>query len=88
MLFDRDYRNVRELHGGLSDWLDAGYTVTPVPELTFASTHTENIYQPRLGFTAGGSTFDFLLKNPDGVEYQLSKLLTDKPVMLQFGSYT
>ena len=83
-----DYRNVRELDGGFNAWQEAGYAVTSAPEQTMTLPPSENVHQPRLSFKAGKSAVDFQLKTPGGVEYQLSKLLAEKPVMLQFGSYT
>ena len=51
-------------------------------------TEIPNVQSLRVALKPGDTTQDFALKTPDGVEKSLFQLLKDKPVMLEFGSYT
>ncbi len=42
----------------------------------------------QLGFKPGDTATDATLKDPEGVETSLFQLLENKPLMIQFGSYT
>lgn len=88
ILYDIGYRNVSELIGGFSAWYDAGYDITPASEQTITVPSIKSVYQPWLGLKVGESAVDFQLKDTRGEVYRLSELLAEKPVMLQFGSYT
>ena len=53
-----------------------------------ASTTVPRIYKPQLGLVVGDEAVDFKLRDPNGTEVSLFGLLNEKPVMLEFGSYT
>lgn len=55
---------------------------------TDVMTEIPNVQGLRLAFKPGDTAQDFALKTPDGAETSLFQLLKDKPVMLEFGSYT
>ena len=63
-------------------------TSTPTPPPTLGSTPTLPVVKPQLGLEVGDTAIDFRLKDLDGTEVSLYDLLADKPVMLEFGSYT
>jgi len=41
-----------------------------------------------VGLDAGATAVDFTLKDVDGTEFSLSRLLAEKPVVMVFGSFT
>ena len=86
MLLDRGFQDVREMEGGFTAWQKAGYPVISTPAQD--STSTTSTYKLRLGFDVGDTVVDFRLRDLNGAEVALFELLGDKPVMLEFGSYT
>lgn len=42
----------------------------------------------KVGLNIGAKAIDFIIKDINGKEYRLSRLLAEKPVMLVFGSFT
>ncbi len=51
-------------------------------------TTEDHVEVVRAALAEGEDAIEFTLKDPDGVEYQLSELLETKPVYLVFGAYT
>ena len=87
MFLERGFQNVKFLEGGFTAWQEEGYPVVPISNQE--SGHTSSLtYQPRLGLSVGDSAVDISLKDITGVEYTLSQLYTEKPLIIEFGSYT
>jgi hypothetical protein len=86
LLIQKGFQNVKELVGGFYAWQNAEYPVTPPPAP--GSVAITPVSQVQLGINVGEEAIEFWLKDLNGVEVSLLKLLTEKPVMLEFGSYT
>ena len=84
-LRERGFPDAKELQGGFAAWQKAGYAATK-PNQDPGS--TPFVYQPELGLNIGDTAIEFWLKNLDGTQVSLFQLLAEKPVMLEFGSYS
>jgi hypothetical protein len=79
------YENVLELKGGFSAWKKAGFSIATGIQ---PAAYEEPNYKPVLGLKTGQLAIDFWLKDVNGIEFSLFGMLVDKPVVLEFGSYT
>lgn len=91
LLLENGFQNVQELDGGYSAWIKLGYPVqsnSPVPAtITATTTPAEYIWDIR-PLKAGELAVDFRLRDVNSIEYSLYDLACEKPVVLQFGSYS
>ncbi len=85
MLIENGFNNVQELNGGYSEWRKTYLVSEPQVQETVDAAP---VYKVRLGLNVGEPVIDFWLKDIHGVQVSLLELLTRKPVMLAFGSYT
>jgi hypothetical protein len=86
LLVTQGFQNVKELTGGFYAWTKAEY---PATTLTTPNSATiVPVSRVQLGLNSGETVIEFWLKDLNGVEVSLLELLSEKPVMLEFGSYT